>query len=176
MAQSEGRLQFKGIPMEGSVKGFIKQLEVKKFEVLQEAEGYTMLEGTFAGRPNVLVIVCPISERNSDVGRVVAMIEAGDNWNDIKSSYASVVDLYKEKYGEPASHVEELEEDLLDGKLQLRRGMCDYHTVWDIDCGQIEVILQSVQLRSVLTEDYVAIMYSDSENEDQERKEMLEDI
>ena len=172
---AQERMQFKGIPMEGTVKNFASKLVQKKFKVVEEDADATVLQGTFAGRIGAYVILYPISERNSNIGQITVLVEAGENWNTIKENYEDVVDLYTEKYGEPKGHLEEFEGDVISEIVSLREDKCIYTSYWEFEYGSIEVLLKSLPF-PIIKNDFVVITYRDDESNKQIRKDMLEDI
>ena len=173
---AQERMQFKGIPMEGSVKNFADKLVTKKFTLVDKDEtGLVVLQGSFAGMAGTYVIVLPVSESNSNIGSILALSEAGGNWNTITTHYHNIVELYTEKYGSPAFHIEKVDSSEGLEVYALANGDCEYVTIWEFDYGRIEVSLDNMDFPDS-NENYVVIKYFDEESMKERRKEQLEDI
>lgn len=105
LAQTK-HLKFKGIPIDGDYKTFAQKLVQKGFKQVESTADGIVLTGNFMATSGVMVLVYP-DPTSKKVSTVSAMIETGDNWPTIEGKYYDVVDIYKEKYGEPTQHVEE---------------------------------------------------------------------
>ena len=109
-------LVFKGIPIDGDYNVFAQKLVQKGFKIVESTQDGVVLKGTFMATANVMVSVHP-DPKTKKVSSVMAFLEAGDNWPTIENNYETVIEFYKEKYGEPNKHVEEFTIDVHDNDL-----------------------------------------------------------
>lgn len=172
--QESAHLKFKGIPLDGEYKAFAQKLVQKGFRQVEFSADGIVLTGNFMATPGVMVLVYP-DPSSKNVSSVSAMIEAGDNWPSIESKYYDVVDLYKEKYGEPAQHIEEFTAEVHNDdyfrKNALREGQCDYKSMWETEGGRIVLSLAYFQLKY-----YVICAYVDEQNIKALRQTIIDDI
>lgn len=167
-------LTFKGIPIEGNYHSFAQELVQRGFKQLGVTEDGIVLSGSFMTYSESTVIVYPAA--NSDiVSLVIALMDAGDKWIDIENRYHSVVNVYKEKYGEPFRVTEDFSGadyswDYL--KLcALEEGTCRYRTEWHLNGGNISVYLQYHSGSY-----YVCCAYKDELYDKAMKKAMIDDI
>lgn len=174
LAQESSHLKFKGIPIDGEYKAFAQKLVQKGFSLEDSSEDGIVLTGTFMATSEVTVLVFP-EPSSKNVFSVSAMIDAGDKWPIIEKKYYKVVDLYKEKYGEPTQHVEEftveVHNDDFFKKNALQEGQCNYESLWETDGGRIVVSLSYFQFNY-----YVICAYVDEQNVKARRQTMIDDI
>lgn len=95
-SQDNQTLEFKGIPIQGTLEIFSKQLENKGFEKQYEAETGAILTGKFIGEDVTLAIIC--SPRTKSVWKVTVLFPEKKSWASLKSQYNDINDLYKQKY------------------------------------------------------------------------------
>lgn len=167
-------LIFKGIPVDGEYKAFAQKLVQKGFSLEDSSEDGIVLTGTFMATPEVTVLVFP-EPSSKNVFSVSAMIDAGDKWPIIEKKYYKVVDLYKEKYGEPTQHVEEftveVHNDDFFKKNALQEGQCNYESLWETEGGRIVISLSYFRFNY-----YVICAYEDEQNVKARRQTMIDDI
>ncbi len=124
--------------------------------------------------PDFMMAVNP-EHTSKRVSAVTAMIDAGDNWHTIENKYHEVVATYKEKYGEPAEHVEEFAGDVYNSDSwrlsRLHDGQCNYKTLWDVEGGRIGITLTYFQLSY-----YVVCAYVDAQNMRALQQTVIDDI
>jgi hypothetical protein len=173
LAQAE-HLKFKGIPIDGEYKAFAEQLVQKGFKQIETSADGIVLSGNFMAIPGVMVLIYP-DPTSKRVSSVCAMIEAGDNWAKIEAKYYDVIDIYKEKYGEPTQHIEEFTVDVHNDdyfrKSALHDGQCNYKSLWETEGGRIVLSLAYIQLKY-----YVICAYVDEQNVKALRQTIIDDI
>lgn len=173
LAQTK-HLKFKGIPIDGDYKTFAQKLVQKGFKQVESTADGIVLTGNFMATSGVMVLVYP-DPTSKKVSTVSAMIETGDNWPTIEGKYYDVVDIYKEKYGEPTQHVEEftvnVHNDDFFRKNALHEGQCNYKTLWETEGGRIVLSLAYFQLKY-----YVICAYVDEQNVKALRQTIIDDI
>lgn len=166
-------LKFKGIPIEGNYEVFAQTLIKKGFTLQYTGDDGLMLKGPFMGESDVSVVVIP-EPKNGALTSVMAMIDAGHNWQSIENKYRHVVNTYKEKYGEPAETVESFTNDISSDILKLHylsEGKCDFHSTWQFDYGKIMISIAYIDLT-----EYIACLYVNEENAKSYHKAIIDDI
>ena len=167
-------LKFKGIPIDGEYQTFAKQLVQKGFKQIESSPDGIILTGNFMATPEVMVVVYP-DPTSKAVSAVTAFVEAGDNWSAIEGKYYDVVDIYTEKYGKPAEHVEAFttavhNNDILQ-KNALQSGQCNYKSLWEAEGGHIVISLLYFQYKY-----YVVCAYVDEQNGKALHQTIIDDI
>lgn len=174
LSAQEAHLKFKGIPIDGEYKAFSQRLVQKGFKQVEVSADGIILVGNFMATPGVMVAVYP-DPSSKAVSMVSAMIEAGDNWAQIESKYYDVVDMYKEKYGEPIEHVEEFTTEVYNSdswrKNALHDGQCNYRTLWKTEGGRILISPAYFNLKY-----YIVCAYIDKQNAKTLRQTIIDDI
>ena len=167
-------LKFKGIPVDGNYKVFAEKLIQKGFKQKEVTPDGIVLTGNYMAEPEVIVVVYP-DPTSKCVSTVAAMIDAGDNWASIERKYYSVVDTYKEKYGEPKEHVEEFDTEYSSSDLfrrsALQEGRCNYKSQWEVEGGSITISLLYLSF-----DYYVVCAYLDEQNVKALHQTIIDDI
>lgn len=170
----DAHLKFKGIPVDGNYKVFAEKLIQKGFKQKEVTPDGIVLTGNFMAEPEVIVVVYP-DPTSKCVSTVAAMIDAGDNWASIERKYYSVVDTYKEKYGEPKEHVEEFDTEYSSSDLfrrsALQEGRCNYKSQWEVEGGSITISLLYLSF-----DYYVVCAYLDEQNVKALHQTIIDDI
>lgn len=174
LAQSTAHLKFKGIPIDGNFKDFAGKLIQKGFTEVEATSDGILLSGNFMARPNVLVGVYP-DPTSKVVSGVSAMIEAGDSWTMIEKEYNSIVDTYKEKYGDPSEHSEDFSPEVIDDdfyrKRSIKDGQCNYKSIWYVEGGKIIITISYLYSKN-----YIICAYADEQNVKALRQSIIDDI
>ena len=171
--ESTIHLRFKGIPVDGNYETFAQTLIKKGFTLQSTGDDGLMLKGPFMGESDVSVVVIP-EPKNGALTSVMAMIDAGHNWQSIENKYRHVVNTYKEKYGEPAETVESFTNDISSDILKLHylnEGKCDFHSTWQFDYGKIMISIAYIDLT-----EYIVCLYVNEENAKSYHKAIIDDI
>lgn len=169
----DSHLKFKGIPIDGNYVTFAQKLIQKGFRQVEEADYGVVLKGSFMAKPDVTVVVYanPVSKV---VSSVAACIKPGNNWALLEKEYYSIVDTYKQKYGEPFNQTEGFS-TRVDGEYDrlsaIRDGQCDYKTEWVVEGGGIMITFQYVEYNY-----YVCCIYMDEQNMTALKQTIIDDI
>lgn len=170
----DAHLKFKGIPIDGDYKAFAQKLVQKGFRQIESSADGIALTGNFMATPDVMVVIYP-DPTSKVVSVVSAMIETDDNWSQIESKYYDVVNTYKEKYGEPAEHIEEFTAEVYDSdswrRSRLHDGQCNYKTQWETNGGRIVISPAYFDFNY-----YIVCTYVDEQNIRALRQTIIDDI
>lgn len=163
-------LQFKGIPIDGTMNQFIGKLKGHGFVLKETLEDITLLSGEFVNETcDIYVLASP---KTNVVWKVVVCLPKETSWNSIKSSYRSFQNSFTSKYGDPTESIEffnsPYQEVAGTEMLALRSGECTYMTYWDIPEGTIVI--------KMLDSEQIAFMYEDKINTEKRMKEKEESI
>lgn len=161
-ANAQEHLTFEGIPIDGTLDQFTKQLENKGYEILKMEDNAALLKGSFEGNDNCQVIA-GIGENKDKVGLVVVLSSGYKKWSKVYKSYSSLKNEYIKRYGEPI----EINENFGDPKIRkpadivkkLHEGN-DYSCTFSLEQGNI---LLSVMYSSDL-DLHLMIAYNDKIN------------
>lgn len=169
-AQDAEYFQFKGIPINGSINDFGKQLEVEGFTKIN-ANSY---RGKFLRNDSVVTIV---GDDDDMVWRVAAFLATTDTWNTLESAFNSYVNLYKEKYGAPHASSKKFLGYVGDSSVSkmhaIGDGECDYSATWNLPQGSIEVRIVE---GSKYSTGCIRIIYTDNANKNRVHQSDLDEI
>ena len=169
-AQQNNHFQFKGIPIDGSLTNFGRELAKQGFvEVANNT-----YKGKFLRNEAIVALV---GDDDNMIWRVAAIMPSTDTWSILESSYNSYVELYTEKYGKP-SKSENIFSTYTGNDAGLRMhaindGECNYYAIWNLPQGSIEV---RIVKGSKYLEGTVRIIYTDKANKEDVRKSDLSEI
>lgn len=171
-------LCFKGVPIDGSLKVFVRNMTAKGFALESSSDGYAMLVGDFAGFKECVVGVSTLDGHDLVAG-ISVRFPSRDKWGELFADYAALKDLLTEKYGKPASCVEEFEKGFhigelsdYDKKLKLELDKCKYETVFRPANGVVTLILD----HHSVTECFVRLTYADRLNSATVRQRAIDDL
>ena len=171
-AQTE-HLTFKGIPIDGTVKGVTTQLQGKGYTLLSLKSDTGILEGGFAGYSGCNIGVMGTSGMATDV---IVLFPKCDTWSALYYNYTSLRDSLTEKYGEPSYMEERFEsssepESDWERLFEARCGRCLYRTTYTLSNGRISIGISGSNYEAC-----VAISYVDKANTDKNNSTASEDL
>lgn len=122
-ASAQEHLKFKNVPIDGSKKAFLENLQKSDFHLVEDSPAGASLRGRFTGR-NASAFVMTTSE---DVTcRVAVSLDAPEEWMALRMDFYSLLRSLAFKYGTPEESVQEFQLPFSDGdgrELEaLRRG------------------------------------------------------
>ena len=169
-AQDTEYFQFKGIPINGSISNFGKQLEAEGFTKIN-ANSY---RGKFLRTDSVVTIV---GDDDNMVWRVAAFLATTDTWSTLESAFNNYVNLYKEKYGTPHASSKKFTSYTGDHSglkmSAIMDGECDYSATWNLPQGSIEVrIVEGSEYKTGC----IRIIYTDNANKNKVHQSDLDEI
>jgi len=95
-----GHLKFKGVPIEGTIYNFARQLEQKGYRIIESNSTYIALSGVFANTEGCKIVVS--ASTNGTVVNVVSVIFPNDDtWGSIYTRYTTMREYLSSKYGKP---------------------------------------------------------------------------
>lgn len=165
-------MEFKGVPIDGTLSSFIQKLQSKGFKKLQDDidDDIKIMEGNFAGEQSTLYILA--SPKSKTVWKVLVQYPKENSWSSLKYKYKDIKNLYIKKYGEPKDHFEFFSKPYYEGdgyELQaLKNDKCTYATYFKLKEGYISVAISSPGC--------IEISYEDSLNNALKNKEKDSDI
>lgn len=175
-SDSLGHLTFKGVPIDGTLDGYVSKMKKSGFTHVGTEDGVAMLRGDFAGYKNCIVGVSTLKQKDL-VSKVAVIFPAMETWSSLSSDYYLLKELLTEKYGEPAESVEEF-----DTRSQPRNDNhrmhevefdnCKYHTTYETEKGSIELSIGHDGVLSC----FVTLVYRDKINGNILRAKALGDL
>lgn len=181
MAQdAKPHLQFKGIPIQGSISAFCQKLQAKGFTPLRSTEkNVRIFKGDFTGRKSTVGVVATDDGKN--VFGVTVLFDESEDWNTLVSTYDHYKDLYTTKYGNPSDCKEynpALEKRYRDPSnielmYELFQGTVSWASIYKAEGGNIEL---SIKKGTGFHTGVVIIKYRDKQNIEQKRQNDLDDI
>ena len=166
MAQTpNNHLTFKGIPITGTVENFAQKMEAKGFRKIDSNKRCVVFKGEFAGYSECEILVVKVPNRNV-VYKVVVLFPKESSWANLEKEYNQFKDMLTNKYGEPFGSSETFKEGAStfsdEAKMSsLKKGNCDYRTVWKVENGFIGV---DIFPKSDTDDGYIRLFYFDKIN------------
>lgn len=135
---SQSKVNFMGIPVEGSLKSVSNKIENKGFN--KASKGGRFLTGNFGGKPATIYIASP---NNMDiVYAIMVTFDPHISWKGLHTEYLLFIKMFTQKYGECSSTSSSFESDYdYEGReLSLvRDGKSLFISMWDLSDGFISV-------------------------------------
>lgn len=173
-AQQSEHLEFKGVPIDGTLESFVEQLKKKGFEHLytNDENNGAMLSGEFAGVPDCRIFV--VRRKDKPVFKVAVVFSQEKTWAPLEKQYNKLKAMLTVKYGEP-SHCEETKSlfpnDNYARMLQLQTEQCKFLSCFEVDNGGIELSIECVESIG-----YVCLSYYDRINQEQVLSDAYDDL
>ena len=170
-AIAQEQLSIKGIPVQGNVKKFVKQMMqkgLKKVEPTFETSTIFM-EGYFISRNAVFAI---IPDKDKNICKVSVTFNEQSSWDLLESLYYECKKMYTSKYGAPIAEEEVIEDDNYKYRNQvlgLHQGCVKFGTFYLAKGGSIGIMLIPIGT----TKGAVMILY---ENDEVLMKQKLHDL
>lgn len=178
IAADAGHLRFKGVPIDGSLSVFVRNMKAKGFVVESSANGCAILTGDFAGFKECEVAVSTLTGQDLVAGITVRFANR-EKWGEILSDYTALKDLLTQKYGKPASCVEEFQSRLRFSKLddsakfiRLQHDECNFTTVFKPANGTVTLHMDHESYLKC----FVTLTYADRNNSASVRQRALDDL
>jgi hypothetical protein len=149
---------FLGIPINGSIKQFVKELKKQKFELEEITEVDAVLNGRFAGDKVQLLV----QGEKETVLKVSVFFPLRKSWTDTKETYYLFKSILTKNYGEPKIVTETFEKPFVDGsgdeKEALNEGKCIFESYFITEKGEGMISL------NIHTDMSLVIVYVDRAN------------
>lgn len=141
-AEIEKHFTFLDIPINGSIKEFVKQLKKQNFKLDDLTKVDAILTGRFTGE----LVQLLVQGTEETVGSVSVIFPERDLWKDAKSKYNYVKSNLIEKYGQPKVVTEKFDAPYFDGsgneKQALKEGQCVYEATFSTNTGNGMIRIQ----------------------------------
>ncbi len=174
--QSIEHLEFKGIPINGTLSDYTTKLKLEGFTVFDRSENMVVLTGDFAGYHEVLIGV--VTTKYLDlVSSVKVIFPEQDTWSNLSSNYYRLKEMLSAKYGDP-SEVSEFFETSVEPSDDFYRmhavkfEQCKYWSIFETDKGSIQLSIE--QEEGIHT--FVLLAYFDRVNTEIIQKEAIDDL
>ncbi len=185
-------LEFKGIPVTGSLKDFCSKLEAKGFvlDPMETTANAVCMDGTLAGESIKAYIYS--TPKTNTVYSVVAVINVDRNdgivetiiadeykqWDQLTDKYFHLKDMLTDKYGAPATCTEVMDPVYCQGNelTALRNDKLTYRSDYKTDAGTIAIQIAQME-HSLFSRDYLVVLfYDDTQNCALHNKEIVDDL
>jgi hypothetical protein len=171
---TEKHMKFKGIPIDGTLTDFTKEMKQKGFSYKGIEDGMAMFEGEFAATKGCTVIA--VAKSTNAVHKVAVAFPDCDTWSCLFNKYESLKDLLTQKYGDPAYNNEKFDDNYIrddgDRYYNVRMDRCKYATSWITDEGVIELDITHTGYYSC----FVRLIYIDGTNTDKVINQAIDDL
>jgi hypothetical protein len=174
--QPSNHLEFKEVPINGTLDGFVAKMKQNGFTHIGTEEGTAMLRGDFAGYKNCIVGVATLKQ-NDLVSKISVIFPGCDTWSSLSSNYFSLKEMLTEKYGKPADVVEKFQsysqprnDKIKMYEVQFDR--CRYYTTYETKKGSIQLSIE----HNGVTSCFVMLSYHDKINGDIIKAKALDDL
>ena len=162
---SPEHLEFKGIPITGSLDSFIDKLEAQGYKQSERIDNAVVMEGSFTGKDVTLFIFG--SKKTKNVWKVQVRFEKSTTWSSLKSDYNYYKSAFEKKYGKPDASYEFFSRPYYEGdgfELQaVRVEKCTFFTSFKATGGVIYISMDKSER--------LVINYEDSDGTEIQRKE-----
>lgn len=175
-AQSDSEhLNFKGVPIDGTLGEFVSKMESAGFKYLAEQDGIVILQGDFAGFKGCTIVVATLKSTNI-VNTIGVMFSEQNDWASLENSYGHLKSMLTEKYGEPLECVEKFQgyDPQTDSQKlnKLKFDECTWYTTYSTPKGDIQLSIDNQSVMSC----FVALRYFDRINTEAVRTQAMEDL
>ena len=174
--QTSGHLTFKGVPIDGTLAGYVAKMKQNGFTHISSESGLALLKGDFAGYKACTVGVTTLKDMDL-VYKVVVVLPDKPTWSTLPGDYFNLKQMLTEKYGEPAEVTEEFQsavqpEDDNSKMYEVKFDNCKFKSIWQTDKGQIQMAISHTDVSSC----YVTLAYFDEINSEKIRKNAKDDL
>lgn len=167
-------MKFKGIPIDGTLNEFSKQMKQKGFSYKGTEDGMALFEGEFAATKGCTVFA--VTKSTNVVHKVAVAFPDCDTWSCLSNKYESLKDMLTQKYGDPTLCIERFEDCSAnndnDKFFWLRNDHCKYSTSWVIEEGEIDLDI----FHSGYSSCFVSLIYIDRLNTDKVINQAIDDL
>lgn len=168
-------LTFKGVPIDGTLKNFVRRMEKAGFYHDGDKGEAAMLTGDFAGYKGCTVTVSTLDQKDL-VCHITVWFPQRETWGDLSGDYFSLKKLLTQKYGTPSACTEKFQNTFLDDDGSKFRHVkfdeCKYSTTFKSSKG---TIILSIAHQGI-DDCYVELRYFDKINSGIITNEALKDL
>lgn len=169
-------LEFKGIPINGSLKKFVTNMKTAGFKTVGSiSNGTATLKGDFAGYKDCRLYVQTMDGADI-VSTIVVQFPECRRWEHLYGDYKSLKEMLIQKYGKPYSVREEFQGYVSrtdDDKMwQVGEGECKYISEFRTEKGKIILWIEPIEYDS----GSVCLQYSDKINSGVVKQKAIDDL
>ena len=168
-------LTFKGVPIDGTLKNFVRRMEKAGFYHDGDKGGAAMLTGDFAGYKGCTVIVSTLDQKDL-VSHITVWFPQRETWGKLSGDYYVLKKLLTKKYGKPSACTEKFHDNTLndDGSrmTQVSLDECKYNSTFKSTKGTINLSIA----HSGFNNCYIELRYFDKINSGIITNEALKDL
>lgn len=168
-------LTFKGVPIDGTLKNFVRRMEKAGFYHDGDKGGAAMLTGDFAGYKGCTVTVSTLDQKDL-VSHITVWFPQRETWGDLSGDYFSLKKLLTQKYGTPSVCTEKFQSSFVDNDNSKMHAVefdkCRYNTTFKSSKGTIKLSIAHHGINDC----YVELRYFDKTNSGIITNEALKDL
>lgn len=175
-AQTSEHLSFKGVPIDGTLNGYVSKMKQNGFTHLGTEDGTAILNGDFAGYKDCHVGVSTLKQKDL-VHKIAVIFPERKSWSTLSNNYFDLKEMLTEKYGKPTDVVERFDsysQPKDDGSkmTQVQLDKCKYYAIWETEKGTIQLSIDKGDLMSC----FVRLGYFDKINSEKIKSKAKDDL
>lgn len=175
-AQTSEHLTFKGVPIDGTLDGYISKMKQNGFTHLGTEDGTALLNGDFAGYKDCMVGVSTLKQKDL-VHKIAVIFPNKETWSVLSGNYFNLKEMLTEKYGKPSDVVEKFDgysqpRDDRSKMYEVQFDKCKYYSIWNTNKGEIQLSIE----HEGVTRCFVKLGYFDKINSNVIKKEAMSDL
>ena len=176
-AQTESpHLAFKGVPIDGTLNGYVQKMKQKGFVYIGTENGVALLNGDFAAYKGCTIGVTTLKQQDL-VSRITVIFPDCKTWGTLSDNYYTLKEMLTEKYGTPANVIEEFQgySEPTDDSSRLhevKMDRCKYSATFETPKGSIQLCISHNSVMSC----NVMLSYFDKINGDVIRAKAIDDL
>lgn len=167
-------LTFKGVPIDGTLKNFVRRMEKAGFYHDGDKGGAAILTGDFAGYKGCTVTVSTLDQKDL-VSHITVWFPQREIWGDLSGDYFSLKKLLTQKYGTPSVCTEKFQSSFVNDDSSKMHAVefdkCRYSTTFKSPKGTIKLSIAHSNYDC-----YVELRYFDKINSGIITNEALKDL
>lgn len=165
-------LEFKGIPINGSLKKFVTNMKTAGFKTVGSiSNGTATLKGDFAGYKDCRLYVQTMDGADI-VSTIVVQFPECERWDHLHGYYKDLKEMLTQKYGKSHSVREKFIGYIPDKMLQVGSDECKYETEFRTEKGKIILRIEPMEYDSGC----VCLQYSDKINSGVVKQKAIDDL
>lgn len=169
-------LTFKGVPIDGTLNGYVQKMKQKGFDYIGTENGVALLKGDFAAYKECTIGVSTLKQKDL-VSKITVIFPNCETWSALANNYFFLKDMLSDKYGKPADVVETFQSysETSDDNTKMtyvKLDRCKYVATFETPKGNIQLSISHKSLSSC----YVMLTYFDKINGDIIRANAMDDL
>ena len=166
-AYSQEHLEFRDIPINGSIKTFVKKLKKQGYKEYENKGTYRSLTGRFAVKDAFISVYG--TEKTKTVWKVCVIFGLYETWQKLRTDYLELKELYISKYGNPTKEYDFIAPEYVGKEFEaIKNEKGAYGVFFEIPNGSIYMLIDAGGA--------IVVTYEDNVNGDLFNKEKLDGI